>query len=412
MAKKREVDFSQEEMLKLTGLTRKQFRDALLRFCDMYDFKLVDFKVDETNEKSDFYFAPEIAEPLALMLKHIMSHPLYRKNADLSNITATSMAEYNEKLLKDIDETLPEYFNHAVYSLPGQLVAQEISAWSAAFVRELTHFMYNLSRMEMQDIGATLKLFTRRLNEMNYYLYRGNYSMIKNIELNKKHDMETYGLPDDSDIDKKLQKPNLSIDRLLAELIRWEMEGAHKMRDIGFPELKEILDYENARLKMLGVKCSLRDKEGMELFVDIPKPTNEQQREAYYSFVLGKTIDEGRCMINKDVAKKMKDYREAWKPIDQKISEGTFEGSTLKGEYKRAVQEEMEKLQSRMNQLQAELDCLDGKEKVPFAFETDDDLKERQSSYVTYCKEIDTKESRLYDIVDHFVGQAMNEFLK
>ena len=51
MAKKREVDFSQEEMLKLTGLTRKQFRDALLRFCDMYDFKLVDFKVDETNEK-------------------------------------------------------------------------------------------------------------------------------------------------------------------------------------------------------------------------------------------------------------------------------------------------------------------------------------------------------------------------
>lgn len=397
MVKKREVDFSQEEMLKLTGLTRKQFRDALLRFCDMYDFKLVDFKVDETNEKSDFYFAPEIAEPLALMLKHIILHPLYRKNADPSNITATSMAEYNEKLLKDIDETMPTYFNHAVYSLPGQLVAQEISDWSKAFVRELTHFMYNLSRMEWQDMGATLKLFTRRLNEMNYYLYRGNYSILKNIELNKKHGMETYGLPDDSDIDKKLQKPNLSIDRLLAELIRWEMEGAHKMRDRGFPELKEILGYENARMK---------------LFVDIPEPTTEQQREAYYSFVLGKTIDEGRCLINKDVAKKMKEYREAWKPIDKKISEGTFEGSTLKGEYKRAVQEEMEKLQSRINQLQAELDCLDGREKVLFSFETDDDLKERQSSYVNYCKEIDAKKLRLYDIVDHFVGQAMNEFLK
>lgn len=119
--------------------------------------ELVDFKVDETNEKSDFYFAPEIAEPLALMLKHIMSHPLYRKNADSSNITATSMAEYNEKLLKDIDETMPTYFNHAVYSLSGQLVAQEISAWLVAFVRELTHFMYNLSRMKRQDIGATLK---------------------------------------------------------------------------------------------------------------------------------------------------------------------------------------------------------------------------------------------------------------
>ena len=56
MAKKREVDFSLNEMLELTGLTRKQFRDALLRFCDMYNFNLVDFKVDETNEKSDYFF--------------------------------------------------------------------------------------------------------------------------------------------------------------------------------------------------------------------------------------------------------------------------------------------------------------------------------------------------------------------
>ena len=45
MAKKREVDFSLNEMLELTGLTRKQFRDALLRFCDMYNFNLVDFKM-------------------------------------------------------------------------------------------------------------------------------------------------------------------------------------------------------------------------------------------------------------------------------------------------------------------------------------------------------------------------------
>lgn len=412
MAKKRAVDFSQEEMLELSGLTRKQFRDALLRFCDMYDFKLIDFKVDETKEKSDFYFAPEIAEPLALMLKHIISHPLYRKNAAASNITATSIAEYNEKLLKDIDEAMPTYFNHAVYSLPGQLVAQEISAWSEVFVRELTHFIYNLSRMEMQDMGATLKMFTQRLNEMNYYLYRGNYSILKNIELNKKHDMEMYGLPDDSDIDKKLQKQNLSIDQLLAEIIRWQMEGAHEMRDRGFPELKEILDYENSRMKLVGKEYSIRDKEGKELFVDIPEPTAEQQREGYYSFVLGRTINEGQCRINKYNAEKMKDYRETWKPIDEKIAEGTFEGNTIKGEYRIAVQEEMKKLQDRMDILQAELDCLDGKEKVPFSFETEDALKERQKSYVAYCKQIDTKESRLYDIVDHFVGQAMNEFLK
>ena len=53
MAKKRVVDFSLEEMLELTGLTRKQFRDALLRFCDMYGFRIVDFKVDETKVQRD-----------------------------------------------------------------------------------------------------------------------------------------------------------------------------------------------------------------------------------------------------------------------------------------------------------------------------------------------------------------------
>lgn len=69
-----------------------------------------------------------------------------------------------------------------------------------------------------------------------------------------------------------------------------------------------------------------------------------------------------------------------------------------------------EKLQRKG--LQEELDSLDGKEGAPFAFETDDDLKERQASYVDYCKKVDISEKSLYDIVNHFVGQAMYEFLK
>ena len=181
---------------------------------------------------------------------------------------------------------------------------------------------------------------------------------------------------------------------------------------MGFPSLKDILDYENERRKILGEKYTIRDKEGKELFVDIPEPTAEQQREAYYSFVLGQTIDEARYRNNKSCAKAMKKHKESWKPHDKQIEEGTFEGSTVKEEYRMALKEEMKKLQDKVNELQAELEALDGKERTPFAVETDEDLQERQSSYIDYCKGIDENESRLYNIVNRFVGQALNEFLK
>lgn len=412
VAKKREVDFSLEDMLELTGLQRKQFYDALLRFCEMYEFNIVDFKVDETKEKSGYFFPPEIATPLALMLKHLGNHPLYRKNTDPSTVTASALAKYNKEIIKSIDEELPAYFNHAVHSLNGTLVAQEISDWTEAFVRELTHFMYNLSTMEMQDVGATLKNFTRRLTDMNYNLYRSNYNVVQTIQMNRQYDMEYYGLPDDSEIDKRLQKFNISIDKLLAELIRWEMEGAHKMRELGFPELKEILDHENVRLKFIGEKYSICDRDGNKLFTDIPNPTTEQQREAYYSFVLGQTINEAAYQNNKYIACAMKEYRDSWQPIDEKIKLGSFEGNTVREEYKRALREEMDTLQKRMDCLQKELDVIDGRESVPFSIETDEELLQRQNDYVKYCKEIDKKQKRLHDIVDHFVGQALNEFLK
>lgn len=412
MAKRRRVDFSMEEMLKLTGLPRKQFRDILMRFCDMYQFKLVDFKVDKENEKSDFYFPPEIAEPLALMLKHLPNHPLYRKNADVSNLTATQLAEYNEGLLKDIDLEMSTYFNHIIYSLSGHLVAQEIADWSERFVRELTHFMHNLSTMHTQDVGATLKTFTKELNKMNYHLYRGHYARVKIDEQRKKYEMETYGLSDDTDIDKKLQRNNLSLDQLLAEVIRWELEGAHQMRDMEFPELDDILEYENSMMKMLGQKYTITDEEGRELFVDIPNPTVEQEREGYYSFVLGQTVNEARYRMNKQCAVSMKKHCESWQPIDKQIESGNFGGTTVKDEYKLYLQSEIQKFQDRIKELQVELESIDDSEKVPYSFETDEELKKRQELYVVYCKETDKKEKDLHEIVNRFVGQALNEFLK
>lgn len=235
---------------------------------------------------------------------------------------------------------------------------------------------------------------------------------LNSAERNKQIEKELYNIDEDSEIDIRLQKQNLSIDRVLAELIRWEMEGAHHMREEGFPDLKEILDYENNRRRILGVKFQIMDKNDQVLFEDIPNPTIEQQRGGYYSFVLGQTLDIARFKINKSNSEKMKEYRKKWKAIDTQIEDGTFNESTVREEYRKAIMEEMEKIDERRKGLQEELDSLDGKEGAPFAFETDDDLKERQASYVDYCKKVDISEKSLYDIVNHFVGQAMYEFLK
>lgn len=244
--KRRAVDFSQEEMLEMTGLQRKQFTDSLKRFCDMYGFEITDFKVDETNSNSGYFFSPEIAPPLAIMLKHLGNNPLYRKNTDPSKVTATEIARYNELLLQSIEE-LPKYFYKVVYSLKGHLVATGVADWAEPLVRSFTHFLVNLTTLSSEDVGAALCDFAKKLDEMNYYLHRGNYSMQKIMQHNIDFAVENMGMEEQSDIDRELQKQNISLDHLLAAIIRWELDGAHRMRDEGFPELKDILDIENQR---------------------------------------------------------------------------------------------------------------------------------------------------------------------
>lgn len=209
--KERRVDFSQDEMIKKSRMeSRTKFTNTLKRVCEMYDINPLDFKVDETNEDSGFFFTPECSELLALLIRHHADNPLARKNPDKSKISATAVELYNNFMIKDIDTELNDLFRKLIYTRPCHLVSQEVADWSEPLVRQLTYFLINITTLGNENVGAALREFTKKLDLMNYYLFRGNYAVQMANDANyvqfQDVDDERFG------INKLLNKQNISID--------------------------------------------------------------------------------------------------------------------------------------------------------------------------------------------------------
>lgn len=257
--------------------------------------------------------------------------------------------------------------------------------------------------------------FTQRLNEMNYYLHRGGFIMGKAQKDRKEYLMKSMDLPDDSEIDKALQKQNLGLDKILAYLIRWQLDGVHRMREYNFPDIREIIELENRRLLFLGQKIVLSDDKGNEIDIDsISDMPREQQRQIYIALVLGNTVDVGRSRINHNAVQVKIEQRKKWRPIECEIEDGTFDGSTVKDEYKRYLEQDILKKEKELELLRHQLSEYEKSGVVPrqHILESDDTLTARQTDYVQYCKDMDVDYKVLHDAVDVFVGQALNEFLK
>ena len=316
-------------------------------------------------------------------------------------------------MLKDIDEKLPEYFRDAIYSLMGHLVNYEISEWAGPFVRELSHFMINLTTIKNESVGATLRDFTKKLSIMNYNLYEGSYIFKMAEKANVEYLNKEMGIDIPNELDKTLQSQNISLDKLISTLIRWELVGAHKMRDAGFPELKDILDEINALEKILGVEYKLENDEGKVLFEDIPLPSEEEQRNAYYEFVLGKTIDIARLKINEKAYETMKCNKENWTPIDEIIdNKKTIKIDEIKKMYQTYINQEIVDISKRLREVNQEKERFEQSGEVPkYFYEKIKYDREILLAYSEYCRSLDESEKRINDIVDHFVGEALFEFL-
>lgn len=408
--KERRVDFSQDEMVKKSRMeSRTKFIDTFKRICEMYDINPLDFKVDETKEKSGFFFTPECSELLASLIRHHADNPLARKNPDKSKITATAVGMYNNLMIKDIDTELNDIFRKLVYTMPAHMVSQEIANWTKPLVRQLTYFLINITTLGNENVGAALRVFTKKLDEMNYNLFRGNYAVQMARDINS----EQFQEDDDErlEINKLLDKQNLSIDKLIANMIKWFDVYAKDIRDKGFPDLVDFLREQNSMYGLIGIEKTLTNADGKELFKDIKNPSDEELRAAYYSLMIEPCLDEGRLKNNEFV---MNHYREKvaeWKPITDKILASEFrEPSELTIEKKKEILKQ--NIQIIKSDLAAHEEELERLELLDEDEPKNEFLEKLQKDYIEYCKESDKEYKDLYNIVDIFVGQALNEFIK
>lgn len=128
MAAGRKIDFTQKEMQEMTGLGRVQFKRNLERVCKMYNIKVSDFKKEEDNQDSHYTFPPEVAELLALLIKNYDYHPtiLANKQDGYKIVKATDVANYNKRIMNDIDE-MEDIFMKAIYCRPGHYTGYNIA---------------------------------------------------------------------------------------------------------------------------------------------------------------------------------------------------------------------------------------------------------------------------------------------
>lgn len=415
MAKKRVFDYSFDDMAELAGVPRKKFGDNLNRICDEYGFDLSEFKVDPERPKSDYFFPPEIAEPLALLVKHHDLHPYGRRNADKRKTTASAIATYNEAVLCDIDNSLHPIFRDAIYGLRSHLTSKEITDWAKPLVRELTHFLVNNTIQDNANVGEAICFYTRMLNEMNYNLHRGAYTFKRVSDENMSYAIENYGICDDTDEEKQLAKENMSLDNLLVALVRWGLISSERLRENDFPGFDEIVDEYLMTTLLSGSIPVFVTADGNQIPISDVDSLNslpvEEQREVYLRLVMGNAIDYGHVKINMESLKKKTLQRSRWKPIDEQINDGTFDGDNIVGEYHRALRIEIEKTEKHLEQLKHELETVKSVEAVRGRFENDRVLRQRQDEYVKHCKYIDEHFKDLFETVDGFVGQALIDFL-
>lgn len=408
--KERRVDFSQDEMIEKTRMeSRAKFKDTLERVCEMYDINSLDFKVDESNKNSGYFFTPECSELLALLIRYHSDNPLSRKNQDKSKITATAIERYNNLIINDIDTELSTLFRKLIYTMPAHMVSQEIAVWTKHLVTQFTYFLINITTLRNENVGAALREFTKKLDEMNYCLFRGNYFIQTAIDTN----YEQFYEDDDknSEFHKVLDKQNISIDKLIATMIKLFNVDAKDIRKRGFPDLVDIIREQNEMYLFLGMELDLLNAEGKRLFKDIEDPSDEELRAAYYSLMIEPSLNEATFKNNEFVMEKYREKVSEWKPIAEKILAGDFrEPSELTIEKKKEVlKQNIQIAKSEITAYEKELERL---EHMDTDEAKDEFLEELQNDYIDYCRTLDKEYKDLYSIVDVFVGQALNEFIK
>lgn len=391
----REIDYSQNDMLKLTGLERREFARTLKKICKMYNLDLSLFKVEKDNENSEYFFIPEVAQLLAILIRNFYYHPLNRKTVKASDVTGMAVNQYYRKVLEDIDENVEPIIADAIYCLEGHLATQNITDWIERFSTQLTRLLLNVVRLKEQNLGDILEKATRKLDSINYNLFVGsavlNATVDANIEaLNRSGGGNAY--------EKKLHQQNISIDRLIAEMIRFYEPKITTVRESNFCEY----DFGDDGIMTWFALCGNSN--------DI---TVTQKRHIYYQIEVNPFFDEDIRRVNFEKIAKQVVKNSTWKGISTKIAEDDFcdpREASLSEEIK-GVEDEIQRCKEELEQQKQKLESLKLLKTGQSEKEREAYFKKIKNAYLEYSKQQDAEEE-VYEVVDKFVGRAIYELLK
>lgn len=379
----RKIDFTQRELMDMTDLSRKQLYDSLKKICEMYGFDISAFKSDKLNKNSSYSFPIDIVELLALLLRHLHEHPMNRANADVFKISAKAVEQYNNMLINDINTKLHDTIKDLIYCRPAHLVSQEITDWVAPLVKQLTYFLVNITTLSNEDIGATLSYFTKKLDTMNYCLFRGNYAINQIKQANTEYTKTEFGEYEDeeySNINELLNKQNRSLDLIIADMIKWELINLNNLHD-----------------EMSSERSNL---------------SKEKLRDNYYRHFIMSQIDTAILQNNLFVMNHYKEKTNEWCNTEDQIKKGIFYEPTEKPieELKQTLEKNILMAENEIQEykkLLTELCNEPGKSERENLF-----LQQLKLDYVKHCNMLDSKYKKIYEIVDLFVGRTLVEFMK
>ena len=396
MAAGRKIDFTQKEMQEMTGLGRVQFKRNLERVCKMYNIKVSDFKKEEDNQDSHYTFPPEVAELLALLIKNYDYHPttLANKQDGYKIVKATDVANYNKRIMNDIDE-MEDIFMKAIYCRPGHYTGYNIAFWTEKFVKQLTRFIYNLSSLKTENVGDAMAQFTKKIDDMNYNLFRGDYFKNKVMVANEEV------LPTElrmTELDKSINEQNRSIDQIIADMIKEFLPTVRKIRNEKFPEYEPTDEFIQ--------NMSIWGFEPLKNTEDI-----DTMRMYYYYEKIACRFNTSLFDNNKYILEYLHEKNVKWKDRVDAIKDGSF-----KEPAELTVEEKKEECKKRIEYYKV---CLEKAENMMKELEnmTDDSeknplLEEMQTEFELHCVDVDRKTKRLYETVNKLVGEAIQEIME
>ncbi len=392
------VYYTLNELADLSGYDRKGFKDRLIRVCEMYSIPIEEFKIHPDEKDSGFLFTPNVAEFVLIMVKNIDKHPLYARNAKVQNITATSVAGFFSGILEDVDNSVSEQVKKIIYCRESHHAAQRTSDWAERLSKHLTRFVVNIATLRTEDVGEALRYFTKQLDQMNHALFMNNSFKRAVIHANEE---EFYGDTISSEKQKvlnALNDSNIGLDITIATLIKLGIADSKVIRSEGYLSTKDrIREIQNLH-KVIGCRDPFIDDILDKLEICNSK---EEEREIYREYFLSNDdIDLSYPQI-KGVAEYCKKHDDSWKSLDnQDIQQKNIE--TLN----------KDELLQRRADIRNQLIAVARKQAELHSQMRKIEIALNDEGYSEYCASIDKKYKGLEDVTNHYIGQALNEFLK